>query len=133
MSTICVDGRFVFEGGGAWFTFGDTTIHFNRIITINQLHDALEAIAHEGSLRSCKVIMASADSATKPEDAKIAEKTGDTLKIAEKAGEQLTKLIQEQERKFRQYQEDTQRALRQAEADYEAETANVLRHANQNI
>jgi hypothetical protein len=118
MTKIEVPGTFIFESGEADFAFGEKTITFSRITSVEELRAVLVAIVHYGTQASIESIQKgeTSDRAVPPTVARVAQG--------------LDSVIKNSEHSFRQHVRNTEEALRRAEKDYEAATAIAAERLN---
>lgn len=111
MIKIEVPGTFIFVDGEVDFTFGNKSITFSRITTMEELRAVLVAIVHYGTQSSIERIQKGETNANP------------TSPAASRVAQGLDTVIRNSERSFRQHVANTEEALKQAEKDYEAATA----------
>lgn len=116
---ITVNGNFIFSEGKVSFQFLDKTVAFSDITTLDELRSVLIGIASHSTQASLDNIWRAAtrEAGSSQATPQQAAANFDTVK------KQFDNVIKESERSFRDYQVQTQEALKKAEKDYEAATS----------
>ena len=124
MTTIEVNGTFIFTNGKVTFVFDEKSVVFNEISNIDELKAVLIGIASHGTQASLQSILGAAAPGPVAQGPVAPETVAsDPLEAARQRIEQV---LGDSERAFRDHTLKTQEALRKAEETYAAATSTDL-------